>query len=85
MKSDIFVFGLLLYELYYGNKVSILDEKEKINNIKNGLKIKDENEDKNEFLKLKNLIEACTNDEKERINWKDYYNHPFFNYEIEIK
>ena len=35
-------------------------------------------EDKNKFLKLKNLIEACNNNEKEIINWKDYYNHPFF-------
>ena len=35
--------------------------------------------------KFKDLIEKCTNiDYKNRIDWNDYFNHPFFNYEIEI-
>ena len=36
-KSDIFVLGLILYELYYGNKVSKFSEDEKLNNINKDL------------------------------------------------
>ena len=85
IKSDIFVLGLILYELYYGNKVSNFSEDEKLNNIKKGLTMKNEKDNKKEFEKLKDLIEKCIKDEKERIEWEDYFNHPFFDYEIEIK
>ena len=85
IKSDIFVLGLILYELYYGNKVSNFSEDEKINNIKKGLTMKNEKDNEKEFEKLKNLIEKCIEVENKRIDWEDYFNHPFFDYEIEIK
>ena len=90
---DIFSIGIILYELYYkfdefpyekSNQLEI--RKNVLENIKKGLKIKNEKEeDINEFNNLKDLIEKCTKDENNRINWNDYFNHPFFNYEIETK
>ena len=80
--SDLFSIGIILYEFYYGNlKIS---KEQILNNIKKGLKIKNENDDINEFINLKNLIKECTNEEEKRINWNDYFNHSFFYYEIEI-
>ena len=84
-KSEIFSIGILLYELYYGNPENILTKNEIIENIKNGLKMKENNNDNiNDFNDLKNLIEECTKNEENRIEWDDYFNHKFFNYEIEL-
>ena len=90
---DIFSIGIILYELYYkfdefpyekSNQLEI--RKNVLENIKKGLKIKNEKEeDINEFNNFKDLIEKCTKDENNRINWIEYFNHPFFNYEIETK
>ena len=83
-KSDIFSLGIILYELYYGNKDNKLTQKNILNNIKKGLQIKNENDDINEFNLFKNLIEECTKIEEKRIDWYYYFNHPFFYYEIEM-
>ena len=83
-KSDIFSIGIMLYELYYGNKENKLTQEIILNNIKKGLKIKNNDDDPNEFNDLKNLIEECTKEEQNRIEWNNYFNHKFFNYEIEL-
>ena len=88
-KSDLFSIGIILYELYYGNKENKLTRNEIINNIKKGLKIKDNNNDNNndninDFNDLKNLIEECVKNENNRIDWNQYFNHRFFNYEIDL-
>ena len=82
-KSDLFSIGIILYELYYGSNQN-LNQEIIINDIKNGLKIKNNNDDFNEFNDLKNLIEDCTKIEEKRIEWNEYFNHKFFNYEIEL-
>ena len=95
-KSDLFSIGILLYELYYGNEHGKLTKEMILENIKNGLKIKNninEKEQKkelnnyinNEFNNLKSLIEGCIREEKIRIKWEEYFNNPFFNNEIEIE
>ena len=83
-KSILFNIGILLYELYYGNEQTKANKNKIKNDIQNGLKIKNENDDFDDFNNLKNLIEECTKEEEKRIKWDDYFNHPFFNYEIEI-
>ncbi len=84
-KSDLFSIGIILYELYYGNSENKLTRKEIINNINKGLKIKNNNNDNiNDFNDLKNLIEKCIKNDENRIDWNNYFNHNFFNYEIEI-
>ena len=83
-KSDLFSKGKLLYELYYGNKEGKLTQEEIIKNLSNGIKIKDKNDDINEFNKFKNLIEQCIRDENNRIDWDNYFKNPLFYYEIEI-
>ena len=97
-KSDLFSIGIILYELYYGNKDCNLTQDQILSNIEKGLKIKKNNnnnefnifkmfkneDDNNEFNDLKNLIEECLKKEEKRINWDNYFNHKFFNYEIEI-
>ena len=83
-KSDIFSIGIILYELYYGNKGNKLTQEIILNNIKNGLKMKNNDDNLDEFNDLKNLIEECTKEEKNRIEWNNYFNHKFFNYEIEL-
>jgi hypothetical protein len=84
IKSDLFSIGIILYELYYGNAELNLTQEEILNNIRNGITIKNEYEDINEFNKLKNLIEECTKNEENRIDWDKYFNHSFYNSEIEI-
>ena len=83
IKSDFFNIGIILYELYYGNYENKLSQDEIINNIKKGLKIKNNDDDIKEFDDLKKLIKKCIEDENE-IKWNEYFNHNFFNYEIEI-
>ena len=99
-KSDLFSIGILLYELYYGNNNNKLKQEEILKNIKNGLKNKNikkepkikKTEEKfdeikyidKEFDNFKDLIENCIKKEN-RISWEDYFNHPFFNNEIEIE
>ena len=84
-KSDLFSIGIILYELYYGNYENKLTRNEIINNINKGLKIKNNNNDNiNDFNDLKNLIEKCVKNDENRIDWNNYFNHNFFNYEIEI-
>ncbi len=83
-KSDLFSIGIILYELYYGNKENELTQKKIFDDIKKGLKIKNINDDMNEFNDLKNLIEKCLKNEENRIDWNEYFAHKFFNYEIEL-
>ncbi len=83
IKSDLYSIGILLYELYYGNKYKILSQNEILDNINKGLikirhsekEIEDNDE---EFLNLKNLIENLLKEVNDRINWEEYFNHKFF-------
>ena len=93
-KSDLFSIGILLYELYYGNENGKLTKEEILDNIKKGLIIKNNKNEKEqkkdnyiykEFNKLKSLIEGCTREEKIRIKWEEFFNNPFFYNEIEIE
>ena len=80
--SDVFSLGIILYELYYG--ILKISQENLLNNIKMGLKIKNENNNVYDFYYLNNLITECTKEEKNIIKWNDYFNHPFFYYEIKI-
>ncbi len=79
--SDLFSIGILLYELYYGNSELKLTQKTILENIKNGLKKKNKDDNDEEFEQLKSLIEKLTLEKEDRINWKDYFANDFFKIE----
>ena len=79
-KTDLYNMGILLYEIYYGKLEKYLNQDEIINTIKNGLRTIINENDINEFHNFKKLIKKCI----KGIEWNEYFNHNFFNYEIEI-
>ncbi len=81
-KCDIWSYGLILYECIYlqhpfSSSISILDLYNKQN--RNNIIFSEVNKiNKNinpEFIKLLKMMLVLDN--KERISWKDYFNHPF--------
>ncbi len=75
IKSDIWSLGIIIYFMYFGEyPYNGINEYQIIQNIESNKKLKEINDKELNDLVNKMLIK----NEKERISWDDYFNHPFF-------
>ena len=78
-KCDLWSIGIIIYQLYFGNPPCCgLNEEVLIKDINN--KIGKHLLNKTSDEKLDDLIQKLLERESsKRLNWEDYFNHPFFN------
>ena len=74
-KCDLYSIGVILYKLKTGELIFVGNKLDEIINNKKNEKLKKKTDDD----KLNNLIsKLVVNDPYKRLNWMDYFNHPFF-------
>ena len=74
-KCDLYSIGVILYKLKTGELIFVGNKRDEIKNNKKNGKLKKKTDDD----KLNDLIyKLVVNDPHKRLNWMDYFNHPFF-------
>ena len=74
-KCDLYSIGVMLYKLKTGELIFVGNKRDEIKNNKKNGKLKKKTDDDN----LNDLIyKLVVNDPHKRLNWMDYFNHPFF-------
>ena len=74
-KCDLYSIGVILYKLKTGELIFVGNKRDEIKNNKKNGKLKKKTDDD----KLNDLIsKLVVNDPHKRLNWMNYFNHPFF-------